>query len=246
MAFPVKALDAFLFGIRVSLTPPSSPGQITLGGMSENDLTQTHQWQYDGSQTTPNDCVPTCLAMVIHQARLLQRLSGTSPRHGELARAMDSPPLRAWRWYRVPAAFPHLGRLDVRGATPPGGAAAAFNRFAALRRRAGEPFEWRAACTTGNSFQQLIGQLAAGFPTILFGVENRTPHAVVPVGYAPGREQWLILDPGYAMTPQNEARFHWSCASFAAWWGERHLAFRRYTMVIICPGGSTGTLYPPS
>ncbi len=212
--------------------------------MCESDLSQTHQWQYDGSQTTPNDCVVTCLAMVIHQARRLQGLSGASPAHGELARAIDSPPLRTWRWYRLPPTFPHLGKLDVRGATPPDGAVAAFNRYATLLQRGGERFEWQATRARAFSFKPLLDQLENGCPTILFGVENRTPHAVVPVGYDPRHQQWLILDPGYAMTPQNEGRFRWSSARLAAWWGERHLAFRRYTMVVIRSTDATSTTLP--
>lgn len=227
-------IDASWFGFRRSMNPPDpAVGQLWLNGFTEHDLLSLHQYQYDGTELTPNDCATTSMAMVTNLA--LQTLGYTSSepaQHGELAHLLNNAPMTGIWPYRVP----------VVGAMPPGRTAAALNRFAEEMHRGGYDMAWTAEVTGKNSVDDLINNLQDGNPTVIFGVwessgpsSPEVPHAMVLAGYDANTDVWKILDPGNPPDPATGApRFReMSTAELEDWWGRRCPWYQRYTTVVI-------------
>ncbi len=199
----------------------SSPDvPILLGNMPAQALLSTHQWQLDGTESTPNDCTVTSIAMTVNQAITLlgAPLFPEGPlQHGTLARIMDRRPFL----YRIPAWFPKFGQTDGRGATPPWGARMMLNHYARRLRRMGQVRAWEASVSSGNTPEDLKRNIENGYPTIIFGVwSNGTPHAITVAGYDSANDHWLLLDPA-SQLPDRETRkdFHrWRTPQLRAWW----------------------------
>jgi len=239
--FPGLAIDTAWYGFPASGGPPTGvSGQLWLSGLTDTQLLHTHQWQYDGTQSTPNDCATTSMSMVINQTLNLLGYQGDPAQHGEMAGLLDSAPGRIFRIYRVPACVPtiRLGQMVIesRGAMPPGGTADALNQFANEMREAGYPQAWTAEVSGHNTVDDLIDNIQNGNPTILYGVwDNGTPHAMVLAGYDASNDVWKILDPGNAPDPITNAPsfLEMHTSDLEEWWGRRYFAYQRNTTVVL-------------
>jgi hypothetical protein len=223
-----RMADALWYGHPTPMHPPAhARGQVWAVGLQGPALLAFHQWQHDGTQSTPNDCATVCVAMAVNIALRLHADGKSAPlRHATLARLLDRAPLHAWRLFRIPFV----------GAMPPGRTAAALNYLASRQRVAGENRPWQARTSSKNTLDDLFSTLVAGKLSILFGVwEDGTPHAMLLAGYDAPRDTWRILDPG--LPPQegtgkplfrrmNSDQLH-------AWWGRRCPWYPRYTMVTL-------------
>jgi hypothetical protein len=227
-------IDASWFGFRRSMNPPDpSVGQLWLNGFTEPDLLSLHQYQYDGTELTRNDCATTSMAMVVNMALQTLGYTGNEPtQHGELAYLLNKAPMTGIWPYRVP----------VVGAMPPGRTAAALNRFAEEMHRWGYDLAWTAEATGKNTVDDLINNLQDGNPTVLFGVwesskpgRPEVPHAMVLVGYDANTDLWKILDPGNPPDPATGVpRFReMNTAELEDWWGRRCPWYQRYTTVVL-------------
>jgi uncharacterized protein YukE len=241
---PGLAIDAAWYGFPSSGGLPSGlSGQIWMAGYTEADLLDLHQWQYDGTESTPNDCATTSMSVVINQALITLGYPGEPAQHGEMALILDSAPEQIFRIYRFPASTPTirinmtaLGNIVVepKGAMPPSGAVAALNQLADEMRGAGIPSAWTAVASGNNNVGDLIDNLQNGRPTIIFGVwEDGTPHAMVLAGYDADMDTWKILDPGTRPDRiTGVPRFReMDTQQLETWWGSRYFAYQRDTMV---------------
>ncbi len=215
-------LDRLWYGRPQTPRPPSYTGPpLWLGRLTPTTLLGTHQHQYDGRQTTPNDCAVACTAMLIHQALTLAGHRQVHVPYPALARAMDRAPLYGLGFYRVPFV----------GALPPGRAAAALRCLARAFVRHGQPRPWRVHLQGRCQADCLVRNLRQGYPTMIYGVwPNGMPHTVVVVGYDPATDHWHLLDPGHPAPYTGRPAFRvWSTAALYAWWGRRYFAYQRYT-----------------
>jgi hypothetical protein len=244
-ASPSLAIDAAWYGFPTSGGLPTGlSGQIWLAGFNEADLLDLHQWQNDGTESTPNDCATTSMSMVINQALITLGYPGEPAQHGEMALILDSAPEQIFQMYRIPAGTPTirlnmaaLGNivLEPRGAMPPSGTLAALNQLADEMHRAGIPASWTAEASGHNNLGDLSDNLQNGKPTILYGVENGIPHAMVLAGYDADNDVWKILDPGLGPDPiTNDPRFlEMDSQQLETWWGGRYFAYQRNTIVVL-------------
>ncbi|MBL7162250.1 MAG: C39 family peptidase [Anaerolineales bacterium] len=226
------------YGSRTSMSPPKNlSGQLWLDGITKAQLLSPHQHQLDGTESTPNDCNTTSMAMVVNQVLNILGYSGNPAQHGELAILLDSHPFR----FRIPAGF-----TDAEGVMPPGGVVHALNIFALELQRYGYPKTWTAESTGRNTVNDLISNLQNGYPTIIFGVwenkpiyplaEGDPPHAMVVAGYDASKDKWMILDPGHPLpfNPSNPPEFRkMTTTELEEWWGRRFPLWQRYTMVTV-------------
>ncbi|NPA31538.1 MAG: hypothetical protein GXO37_06020 [Chloroflexi bacterium] len=218
-------MDRLWYGARQTPAPPPTPARRVhwLAGLSPQQLLATHQHQFDGRQTTPNDCAVASMAMIIHQALWLAGYDDIRVPYPDLARAMDRAPLYGLGFYRLP----------FIGAVPPGRAAAALRCLGRAFVRHGHPRPWRVHLRGRLPIAQLVTHLHSGYPTLLYGAwHNGVPHAVVVAGYDPFVDRWYILDPAYPQPYDGRPHFaHWSTAFLESWWGRRYFAYQRYTAI---------------
>ncbi|MCW5887364.1 MAG: hypothetical protein KIT07_04490, partial [Anaerolineales bacterium] len=124
----------------------------------------------------------------------------------QLGRFLDHIP---FRFPRFPAWFPGPG-----GATHPLAALWGLRAYGRMLRREGISFPWRPVLRRRQTPAELRAVLAAGQPTLIYGVgATGIPHVVVPLEYS--APHWLVLDPG-APREQNPAR--WSEEQLQRWW----------------------------
>lgn len=250
-AVPGYAIDALIYGFASAQGPPTGvTRQLWVNGLDRQSLLSSHQHQYDGTQSTPNDCATTSMSMVINQAFSVLGYPDALAQHGELAQMLDSAPGEIHEIFRVPAGFPGIHFLGIdaepRGAMPPLGAEAALNRFADEMEAAGYPRPWAVELRGQSTPQDLIANLQEGKPTIIFGVGSGVPHARVLAGYDGANDVWSILDPGYPYDSRAPAEFlQVSTAELEKWWGERYFAYERNTMVVLTLGAGPGPVSAP-
>ncbi len=219
-------LDAWWYGQpwpleRALVVVPPQP--VWLGGLTPRTLLLTHQHQFDGRQTTPNDCAVAGMAMLIHQALLLAGYHDVQVPYHRLARALDRAPLYGLGFYRVPFV----------GALPPGRAAAALRCLARAFVAHGHPRPWRVHVRGRLHFDRLLRHLILGYPTMLYGVgDTGVPHAMVVVGYDPATDRWALLDPAFPQPYRGKPALRTcSSARLLAWWQRRYFAYQRRTAV---------------
>jgi uncharacterized protein YukE len=220
--------DGLWYGFPRHMEPPGNvTGQAWVNGLTEDQLLSLDQWQNDGTQTTPNDCSVTAMAIVANMALQLEGYTTGAPvQHGELARLLDQAPSQIFRFYRVPTV----------GAMPPGRTAAALNRLAEEMHRWGYERAWTAEVSGHNTVDDLIRNLQEGNPTIIFGVwPNGTPHAMVVAGYDAGNDRWMILNPAQNPATAPTPFYEMSTSELEEWWGRRTPWYQRYTAVVLTP-----------
>jgi uncharacterized protein YukE len=251
LTIPGYALDALVYGFPSAQGPPTGvTGQLWVSGLDRQSLLSSHQHQYDGTESTPNDCATTSMSMVINQAFSVLGYPDSLTQHGDLAPMLDSAPGEILRLYRVPEGFPgiHLLGIDAepQGAMPPLGAAAALNMFADEMEETGFPRPWTAELRGQSTPQDLVANLQEGKPTMIFGVGSGIPHARVLAGYDGANDVWSILDPGYPYDSNAPAQFlQISTAELEKWWGEWYFAYERNTMVVLTLGAGPGPVSAP-
>gem|GEM_PF-2873114 len=214
-----------LYGPPQAIDPPSGvDGTLLTTGFSAQQLHDFHQWQLDGTQTGPNDCAVTSMAMAINMAlNSLGYTEGQPVQHGELARVLDQG------LYRVPGV----------GAMAPGCTEAALNQFATDLERQGYTRTWTTEATSANSVDDLVLNLERGNPIIVYGVgewgDQEVPHARVLVGYDPDQDEWLFLDPAYNWDDNTEPDelYRVPTSDFNDWWGYHCPWYQPYTMITI-------------
>ena len=256
------AADGLYFGERTQMAPPEGvDGMLWLGGMTREELLGMHQWQLDQTQTTPNDCAVTAMAMAINMAREQLGIAGDPVQHGALARLLDQAGVDSdlGRRLRLLADGFQLGdmfgliagtgegsglNLPFRipaglqpgeGAMPPQGMEAALNWYAEEYVPEGSP-SWTAEASSGNDVSDLIRSLQEGNPTILYGVGSSDDERVqIP---------HTVVVAGYdastemwqildpAYGPEVQPQ-PWSTARLEEWWGRKYFAYPRYTMVVL-------------
>jgi hypothetical protein len=139
-----------------------------------------------------------------------------------LGRFLDRIPFRM----RFPAWFPGPG-----GATHPLAALWGLGAYGRKLRRQGIAFPWQPRLRTRQAPADLQAALAAGQPTLIYGVGTTgVPHVVVPVQRVEGG--WLVLDPGYP-SEQNPKR--WGDEQLQRWWTNFSFIYPPGTMVTLAP-----------
>lgn len=189
--------------------------------LTQPELSKLHQYQYDGSHRNPNECALCAMAMLVTAGAQLAGQPGFSLPAAELGRFLDRIP---FRYPRFPAWFPGPG-----GATHPLAALWGLRSYARKLERAGTPFPWRPQLRSRQTRAQLEAALAAGQPTLIYGVGSTgIPHVVVPLQRVEGG--WVVLDPG-APGEQNPKR--WSDAQLDKWWTNFSFIYPAGTMVTL-------------
>jgi hypothetical protein len=256
------AADGLYFGERTPMAPPEGvEGMLWLNGLTAEQLSAIHQYQLDGSQTTPNDCAVTAMAMAINMAREQLGITGEPVQHGALARLLDQAGAQSELGQRLrlladgfqPGDIPGLiggagegsgltvpfripaGLQPGEGAMPPGGMEAALNWYAEGHLPEGSG-SWTATASSGNNVNDLIRNLQEGNPTILYGVGSSDD----------GRVQipHTVVVAGYDAStrmwqildpgygPEVQPQ-PWSTARLEEWWGRKYFAYPRYTIVVL-------------
>ena len=192
-----------------------------IGGLTEDAIAQTHKWQRDSTQTTPNDCTEAAIAIIVEQALIIRGYEKPKFSFAEIARMMDK-----WFFfvlYRVPAWFP-----IIPGATPPGGATRFLNRLSSKLEKAEKAATWQAEKSTGNSKSDLIENINKGYPTMIYGMSGSTPHAIVIAGYNTDTDEWIVLDPG-----DKERIKYWNTSKLMNFWKGLFGIYPARTMITI-------------
>jgi hypothetical protein len=195
-----------------------------LANLDRGTLVAAHYYQHDGTHANPNECTISSMATLLALAATLSGESiELSPR--SLARFLDRIP---FRHPRFPAWFPGPG-----GATHPRAAQKGLEAMIRKLRRQGLHFPWWPQRRTRQSPDDLEAALAAGWPTLIYGVgaPKRIPHVVVPVER--DGDGWLILDPGY---PRDKQPMRWTEGQLVEWWGNYGWLYPAGTMVSMVIG----------
>jgi hypothetical protein len=189
--------------------------------LTQPELKNLHQYQYDGTHRNPNECALCAMAMLVTAGERLSGKADFALPAAELGRFLDRIP---FRYPRFPAWFPGPG-----GATHPLAALWGLRSYARKLERQGTPFAWRPRLRTRQTRAQLEAALAAGQPTLIYGVGSTgIPHVVVPVQRVEGG--WVVLDPG---SPGEQNPKRWSDAQLDKWWANFSFIYPAGTMVTL-------------
>jgi hypothetical protein len=178
---------------------------VWLGGLSEDTIANTHQYQKDGNQRNPNECAVASLSMAATLAFRLQGEDYYVVHYYHVANQMDELPLG---FFRIDGNNP-----DGGGATHPWGLRKAATMMGSEMVETwglpGFDVEFQANGTTDD----LLENLENGNPTIIYGMNGNTPHAVVVAGYDEINDTWSLLDPA-VQAPISE----WSTEELTSFW----------------------------
>lgn len=193
-----------------------------LAGVSEHQILEAHQYQFDGTHPNRNECTLCSMTMLLElgTGALGQVVDFKA---AALGRAMDRIP---FRHLRFPAWFPGPG-----GATHPRAAEMGLRSAIRRLRNAGIAYHWWPVRLSHQTPGDLIAALEDGHPTLIYGVGSTgIPHVVVPVAHE--NETWRVLDPGF---PPEHQPMQWSQGQLMSWWVNYWIWYPRGTMVSLVP-----------
>jgi RHS repeat-associated protein len=211
-----------------------SPQNTTwLGNLPETTLAALHQYQYDGSANNPNECAVTSLAMATNITFRLQGENTVTIQYQDLAEMMDKNPVYYRRIHGEFEISINGVLIEPGGATHPSGIVVAGRYLSSEAEKLGyKGFDVN--IQSGGTTTDLQANLSAGKPTVIYGMNNTTPHAMVVVGYDSANDNWYLLDPARkpnANKPFREMNTQ-ELQNFWVGWG---LIYRDGVMITITP-----------
>jgi hypothetical protein len=178
----------------------------------EDVIIPSFQYQFDTTETTPNDCTEASIAMLINMMLKKYDPSSKEIHFSDLAMDMDK---HWWKFYRTTADFklPIIGPLP--GLTPPFGARNYLQNYG----KSHEP-GWIADLSTYSTTDALLQNIMDGKPMMIYGVDDGIPHAVVPVGFDTATKKWIILNPGTDPGGNPQIYEEWSTQDLEKFWND--------------------------